>query len=151
MLQNLKTGLDHQVGIPSGTSKILWCDSFTGQSLLCDPGSKAWSMAFGQWPNKLQNFIWTEKQTKIWTVHASAILWLNTHAIFFNIKQNAWTLSLLHCKPPHLSSINSKVVSKGQFKATPENASCAKKQLPEQDTRAFPFHCCWFCARLGNK
>lgn len=143
-LQTLKTGVNHQGGIPSDTSKILWCDRVPGQPLLDDPGSKVWL-------NELQNPIWTVKQIKIWTVSTSAILWLNPHKIFFSIKQNAWTLSLLHCKLPHLSSINSEVVSKGQFKATPENASCAKKQLSEQDTRAFPFHCCWCCAHFCNK
>ena len=101
--------------------------------------------------NKLQNPMWTVKAIKLWTPNTNAILWLNTHKIFFRIKQNAWTLSLLHCKPSHLSSINSEVVSKGLFKVTPENASRAKKQLSEQDTRALPFHCCWLCAHFCNK
>lgn len=55
----------------------------------------------------------------------SATFQLNIHKIFFNIKQNTWTFSLLHYKPPNRSSINAKVVSEGPFKQ-------ARKTLFEQ-------------------
>lgn len=85
-----------------------------------------------------------------WAPSTSATLQLNIHKIFFNIKQNTWTFSLLHYKPPNHSSINAKVVSEGPFKASPENASWAKRQLSTQGIRALPSYCSSY-AHFGIK